>query len=199
LRVGLSIGIGVRRPKLLVPYSFATPTTLVSIVGSQFVLIIRNGRRTLVNISQIASLWVEDIDLSSDQNNIMYRDVDPAIGMVYSLEVLMTSRRELYFQFPNAADRDAVYEQLLAAISPAIIIESTGPSTLKIPGQKWSHFPKPAFPNEIFATEQEYDRALVDAVTNLMILKMPPVQASEPTTPPNFKPPRKPYTRKPRK
>lgn len=164
-------------------------------VGSPFVLIKRNGRQTLLNISQIASLWVEDIDLSSGSDNIMYRDVDPAIGVVYSLEVLMTSRRELYFQFPNAADRDAVYEQLLAAISPSLVIESNGPSTPKLPGQKWSHFPKPTFPNEVFATEREYDRKASDAMTNLMIPKTPPPTASTPPTP---KPPRKPYTRKPR-
>jgi hypothetical protein len=167
-------------------------------VGSQFVLIKRNGRQTLLNISQIASLWVEDIDLSSGREHIMYRDIDPAIGMVYSLELLMTSRRELYFQFPNAADRDAVYEQLLAAISPGLIMESNGPSTPKIPGQKWSHFPKPAFPNDVFATEQEYDRALIDAMTNLMIPKSPSAEASTPTATPTPKPPRKPYTRKPR-
>lgn len=167
-------------------------------VGSQFVLIVRNGRRTLVNISQIASLWVEDIDLSKGEEHIMYRDIDPAIGMVYSLEVLMTSRRELYFQFPNATDCDAVYEQLLAAISPALVIESNGPSTPKLPGKKWSHFPKPDFPNKVFATEQEYDRAVIEAMANLMVPKAPPTEASAPTTSPTSKPPRKPYTRKPR-
>lgn len=164
-------------------------------VGSPFVLIKRNGRQTLLNISQIASLWVEDIDLASGIDNIMYRDIDPAIGMVYSLEVLMTSRRELYFQFPNAADRDALYGQLLAAISPSLVIESNGPSTPKLPGQKWSHFPKPKFPNEAFATEQEYDRAVIDAMAKLMVPKTLPPAAPTPPTP---KPPRKPYTRKPR-
>lgn len=112
----------------------------------------------------------------------MYRDVYPAIGMVYSLELLMTSRRELYFQFPNAADSNAVYEQLLAAISPSLVIESNGPTTPKLPEKKWSRFPKPAFPNEVFATEEEYDRAVIDAMANLMIRKTPPADASEPTT-----------------
>jgi hypothetical protein len=112
----------------------------------------------------------------------MYRDVDPAMGTVYSLELLMTSRRELYFQFPNAADRDAVYEQLLAAISPVLIIESNGPTIPKLPGKKWSRFPKPAFPNEVFATEEEYDRAGIDAMANLMIRKTPTTEVSEPTT-----------------
>ena len=153
-------------------------------VGSQFVLIKRNGRQTLLNISQIASLWVEDIDVSDGSEHLMYRDIDPTVGMVYSLELLMTSRREVYFQYPNAADRDAVYEQLLAAISPALVIENDGPSIPKSPGQKWSHFPKPKFPNEAFATEQEYDLAAIDAMTSLMV----------PKTPPTPKPPRKPPT-----
>jgi hypothetical protein len=164
-------------------------------VGSQFVLIVRNGRRTLVNISQIASLWVEDIDLSNGEKHLMYEDVDPAIGIVYSLEILMTSRRELYFQFPNAADRDAVYEQLLAAISPAVIIESNGPATPKLPGQKWSHFPKPVFPNEVFATEQEYDRAVAAVIEDIKRGKPLSRESEQPAT---DKPPRKPYTRKPR-
>ena len=168
-------------------------------VGSQFVLIVRNGRRTLINIGQIASLWVEDIDLTGHIENIMYRDVDPAIGMVYSMEILMTSRRELYFQFPNAADRDAVYEQLLAAISPALIIESNGPTTPKLLGKKWSHFPKPDFPNEVFATEQEYDRAVAAVMEDIKkgkaLPREPKQSAADQLTP---KPPRKPTTRKPR-
>jgi len=167
-------------------------------VGSQFVLIVRNGRRVIINISQIASLWVDDIDLSDGAVHPYYADVDPAVGTVYALELLMTSRREAYFHFPNAADRDAVYEQLLAAISPALVIESNGPSTPKLPGKKWSRFLKPDFPNEMFATEQEYDRAVIEAVANLMLPKPPTTEASTPTTPPTPKPPRKPYTRKPR-
>ena len=166
-------------------------------VGSQFVLIKRNGRDTLINISQIASLWVENIDLSSEREAMMYRDVDPALGTLYALELLMTSRREVYFHYPNAADRDAVYEQLLAAISPALVIESNGPRTPKMPEQRWSRFPKPTFPNEVFATEQEYDRAVSRAMTDLMIPKAPPVAPTPPPAPIE-KPPRKPYTRKPK-
>jgi hypothetical protein len=158
-------------------------------VGSQFVLINRNGRRTLVNISQIASLWVDDIDMSKGTETIFYRDIDPAAGTVYTIELLMTSRREVYFYFPNATERDAVYEQLLAAISPALVIESNGASVPMLSGQKWSRFPKPKFPNEAFATEQDYDRAAIDAMTSLMVPRTPPTAA-----PPTSKPPRKPQT-----
>lgn len=164
-------------------------------VGSQFVLIKRNGRSTLLNISQIASLWVDDVDLNDGHVHPYYADVDPALGTVYSLELLMTSRREVYFHFPNAADRDAVYEQLLAAISPALVIESNGPRTPMKASQKWSRFAKPTFPNEVFATEEEYDRAVSQVMANLRTPKAPPAPEVPPPTP---RAPRKTYTRKPK-
>jgi hypothetical protein len=52
--------------------------------------------------------------------------------------------------------RDEVYNQIVAALVPAVVIESLAPFVPELPeSEAWLKFRKPAFPNEIFATEEE--------------------------------------------
>ncbi|RZJ87143.1 MAG: hypothetical protein EOO60_12530, partial [Hymenobacter sp.] len=65
-------------------------------VGSQFVLIKRNGRRTLLNIAQVASIYTSDIVIASKAGQIEYGSRYPVEqGTLYTIQLMLTSRREM--------------------------------------------------------------------------------------------------------
>ncbi len=162
-------------------------------VGSTYIHIKRNGRRTLLNVAQVASIYTSDIKIASKAGRIEYGHRYPVEqGTIYTIQLLLTSRREMEFIYATADERDELYNQIVAALAPAVTIESPVPFVPEIPeNESWSRFRKPTFPNEVFATEEEYDRALDKAVADLKSGKNRPPEPPA-ATPPTPKPPRKP-------
>jgi hypothetical protein len=166
-------------------------------VGSTYIHIRRNGRRTLLNVAQVASIYTSDIEIASKAGQIEYGHRYPVEqGTIYTIQLMLTSRREMEFIYAKADERDEVYDQIVAALAPAVTIENLAPFVPEIPAtEAWSKFRKPLFPNEIFATEEEYDRALDRVVADLKSGKNRPRPPEPPTaTPPTPKPPSKPRT-----
>jgi hypothetical protein len=163
-------------------------------VGSTYIHIKRNGRRTLLNVTQVASIYTSDIEIASKAGQIEYGTRYPVEqGTIYTIQLMLTSRREMEFIYALADERDEVYDQIVAALAPAVVIESLAPNVPLSPEESWSKFRKPSFPNDVFATEEEYDRALYRVVEDLKRggpLPRPPEPPA--STPPTSKPPRKP-------
>jgi hypothetical protein len=168
-------------------------------VGSSFILIKCNGRRTLLNVAQVASIYTSDIEIASKAGQIEYRHrYSIEQGTIYTIQMMLTTRREMEYIFARAAERDEAYDQIVAALAPAVVIESTAPIVPEVPEQSWSRFRKPTFPNKAFATEAEYDRAVASVLADLLSGKNDMYEPPSTPEPPTPKPPRKPYTRKPR-
>ena len=102
-------------------------------VGSNFILTKRNGDNTLLNIAEIVSAYTENIDLHSTKGRLIYKHYSTEQGLLYTVQLLLTGRRDMEYIFATAADRDAFYEQITAAISPAVIIEITAPKVPVLP------------------------------------------------------------------
>lgn len=150
-------------------------------VGSTYIHIKRNGRRTLLNAAQIASVYTSDIEIASKAGQVEYGKRYPIEqGTLYTIQLMLTSRREMELIYARADERDEVYNQIVAALAPAVTIESFAPAVPEVPEESWSKFRKPAFPNEVFSTEEEYDRALARVVEDLKSGKILP----RPTQPP---------------
>jgi hypothetical protein len=166
-------------------------------VGSTYIHIKRNGRRRLLNIAQVASIYTSDIELTSKAGKIEYgHRYSVEQGTIYTIQLMLTSRREMEYIFARADERDEVYDQIVAALAPAVTIESSAPFVPEVPeNEVWSKFRKPSFPNDVFATEEEYDRALARVIEDLKSGKTLPLPPEPPLdTPPTPKPPRKPRT-----
>lgn len=140
-------------------------------VGSSFLLLQRAGRQTLLNAAEIVSAYTEDIDLASNQGTQLYDRFDPALGTLYTIQFLLTSRREMELVYGTAAARDEVYAQLVAALAPSVTIASTEPLPTQLPEVPLPERPHPRYAHPAPAASQE-----------------------QATPPPAPKPPRKPRT-----
>ena len=159
-------------------------------VGSPFILINKNGRRTLLNTAQITSICGVEL-LLTDAERRIYWEYPPEQEMAYFVRV---EQQEgfLNFMFTDAAERDELLDRLIAAISPSIIIDSA-------PGlpHTWQELarmvptPKYVVNGKEYATkDDEYWKAW-DEWSHQEALAA--VMAQSPT-PPTPKPPRKPRT-----
>jgi hypothetical protein len=64
-------------------------------VGSTYIHIKRKGRRALLNVAQIASIYTSDIEMASKAGQIEYGKRYPLEqGTIYILQLMMTSGRE---------------------------------------------------------------------------------------------------------
>ena len=99
-------------------------------VGSTFILTKRHGDNALLNIAEIVSVYTEDIDLHSTKGRVIYKQYPTEQGTLYTVQLLLSGRRDMEYIFATAADRDGLYDQLMAAISPSVVIEITA---LKVP------------------------------------------------------------------
>jgi hypothetical protein len=167
-------------------------------VGSTFIQTNRGDHRTLINTAQVVSIYTKDIELASKGGMIEYRRYSIELGTIYTIQVMLTSRREMEYVFATAAERDELYNQMVQAIAPAVSIENNAPIVPELTEEREKLPYKPAFPNAVFANEDEYNNAVARVMRDIISGKML-VRALEPeATPPTPKPPRKPYTRKPR-
>jgi hypothetical protein len=156
-------------------------------VGSSFILTQRNGDKMLLNTAEVISIYTEDIDLRSSRGRYVYKQYPTAQGMLYTVQVMVTSRRDIEYIFAEAAARDALYEQLLSAIPPALVIDIAAP---KVPQLVEEEGPerKMYTREEVFATREDFERAV--AAVRVEMQQSPPVITKTPID----KPPRKPRT-----
>lgn len=129
-------------------------------VGSPFILVRRNGRQTLLNTTQIVSVYLDDIDLSSNRGKIIYKQYAPEQGVLYTMQVLLTGRREMEFIFATAADRDDLYGRILSAMPPAMVINSTSPDVPRLPEEPVTDRKTTFTRDEVFTTREEFQRAV---------------------------------------
>jgi hypothetical protein len=116
-------------------------------VGSTYIQIKRNGRRTLLNVAQVASIYTSDIEIASKAGQIEYRHrFSVEQGTIYTIQMMLASRREMEYIFATAAERDEVYNQIVIVLAPSVVIESTAPFVPEVPEESWSRFRKPTFP-----------------------------------------------------
>lgn len=169
-------------------------------VGSSFIHIKRDGRRTVLNAREIASVFTEEYDLTTPEGQLLFKRYDPALGMIYIVRVTLTSQYGLEFLFAVQADRETFYEQLLTAIAPAATITVESPRLLPSP---WD---PEAEAEERRREREERDREIAleirERIQREAAWLKRPIAPGEmyplKDTAPSEKPPRKPYTRKPR-
>lgn len=132
------------RNPYLRPVAAPLARPLALMVGSPFILIQRPGRRTLLNAAEIVSAYTEDIDLASNQGKLFYKQYDPAQGTLYTVQMLLTSRREMEHIFTTAAARDELFARLLAAMTPGVTIDIDEPRPVMLPEEPMPERPKPS-------------------------------------------------------
>jgi hypothetical protein len=173
-------------------------------VGSTYIHIKRNGRRTLLNIAQIASIHTSDIELASKAGQLEYSSkYSLEQGTLYTIQLMLTSRREMEYIFARADERDEVYDQLVTALAPAVVIESQAPFVPVMPEEpqepeKPKEPREPSYPADLFGSQEEYILAMANAIDRIRQEKAQAAPQQLAPTPPTLTPPRKPYTRKPR-
>lgn len=176
--------------------SFATPVTSSSMVGSPFILINKNGRRTLLNTAQITAVSDQNIVLTEAVRRIRW-EFPPEQEVGYMVRVHQPDG-PLNFLFTNQEERDELLNQIIAAISPSVIIDSAPGLPHTWPElDRMSPIGRYILDGKEYATKAEYDQARearahqagLDAVE-----AMGRSQAAPAPAPPTSKPPRKPRT-----
>jgi hypothetical protein len=160
-------------------------------VGSTYIHIKRNGRRTLLNVSQIASAYTSDIEIASRAGQIEYGKRYPLEqGTIYTIQMMLNTRREMEFIFARADERDEVFNQIAAALAPSVVIESFAPFVPEIKEEPEKPR-KPSYPADLFDNQEDYALAMANAIDRIRQEKAQAAQQPSPT-PPTPKPPRKP-------
>ena len=152
-------------------------------VGSPFIYTQCGKRRTLLNTTQIGAITVEEVDVTSKEGALFYSEYDPSEGKIFVLQILMADGRPFRYLFASAADRDAMYDQIMAALAPALTIIDTSPDVQR----------KPKGPKTVYNgyTAEEIDHAMTMLAVTRAREQQP---APAPPVPPAAKPPRKPRT-----
>lgn len=95
------------------------------------------GRRALLHSSQIAAIYTSDIKLASRASQWEYgRRYPVKQGMRCTMQRMRTSRREIEISYARADKRDKVYDQLVAAIAPALTLEGLAPFVPELPEEE---------------------------------------------------------------
>jgi hypothetical protein len=158
-------------------------------VGSPFILINKNGRRTLLNTAQVTG--ANDVDvLLTDGFRRQYWQFPPDQEIGYLVHIDQPDG-PLDFMFTKKEERDEFFDKIIAAISPSAIIESA-------PGlpHTWPELARMGPPSRYilegkeYSTFEEYWQAR-DELHHKEALAAVMAQSS---TPPTSKPPRKPQT-----
>lgn len=150
-------------------------------VGSPFIQINRHDRRRLLNSSQIVAVYTEDFDLTTRRGQLLYDDYDHEVGMLYTVQLLLTSRREMEYVFADKAERDSMYEELLQLLTPSATISIASPFVERSDAHQAANAAKRRAQDE--AASHAAGMAAVEA-------KKAQQQATPPTAPPRK--PRKP-------
>jgi hypothetical protein len=169
--------------------------SLVFMVGSPFIYTECGTRRSLLNTNHIAAVYVDEVDVNSKEATSFHKQFDPPNGKIYTLEILMSYGRPFHYFYTNPADRDAMYAQLMEALAPAFAIVDDAPDVPRKP-KPIELDPARYTEQEVFATRDEFNRVFEQMLEKEKVKW----QAQQPAPMlPISQPPRKPYTRKPRK
>ncbi len=163
-------------------------------VGSTYIYFKRNGRRTLLNVAQIASVYTSDIDLASKAGKVEYSHQYPLEqGTIYTSQLMLTSRREMEQVYARADERDEVYNQLVAALAPAVVIESFAPFVPAVSEkpEESKEARKSTYPTDLFDNQEDYALAMANAIDRIRQERAQATAQQSTTTPPAPKPPRK--------
>jgi hypothetical protein len=76
---------------------------------------------------------VGDIKLDSDSGKLRFAEFDPADGVIYLLTIMMASGKYSECLFTTAGDRDKRYDEILAALAPAVTIIDDSPDVPRKP------------------------------------------------------------------
>ena len=157
-------------------------------VGSSFILTRRPERHTLLNSAQIVWAYTEDIDRSTREGQMRYEDYDPAVTTLYTIQLVLTSRREMEYVFASCAERDALFEGMQKAVYPSVTLDIAEPliKRIMLPAR-----PKPT------ADDLTLEELRPLAMAQLKHLQeVAAAAAAPPAAPPVVKPPRKPRAKK---
>lgn len=172
-------------------------------VGSPFILINKNGKRTLLNTAQITTVSDHDILLTDAVRRVLW--AFPAeCEMAYMVRVEQADGA-MDFMFTKKEERDELLDKIIAAISPSAAINGA-------PGlpHTWPELarmgppPRYVLEGKEYTTFEEYWKAWQEdshqkALAHVNAMAQHRAAAADDiSTPPTPKPLRKPYTRKPR-
>jgi hypothetical protein len=170
-------------------------------VGSPFILINKNGRRTLLNTAQITAVSDQDILLTEAVRRVLWEF--PSEYEVCYMVRIHQADGPLNFLFTKQEERDELLNEIIAAISPSATINSA-------PGlpRTWAELDlmspvgKYILNGQEYTTKADYEQAKEahyhQRALDAMEAKRQSQTTLQDTSPPTTKPPRKPYTRKPR-
>lgn len=96
-------------------------------VGSSFILTRRHGRLTLLNTTEIAAAYTEEVDRTTRRGRNLYTEYDAEVTIFYTVQVMLTGRREMEYVFANLTERDALFEEIRKALSPSVTIDIAEP------------------------------------------------------------------------
>jgi soluble lytic murein transglycosylase-like protein len=116
---------------------------------------------------------------------------------LYTIQFMMTCGRETEDIYARADERDEMYNQIVAALAPTVVIESFAPFMPAVPEEPKQER-NSSYPADLFDSQEEYEQARkamfhqarLDAVEAMH-------QSQDALIPPTPNLPRKPYTCKP--
>jgi hypothetical protein len=161
-------------------------------VGSPFIVINKNGRRTLLNTAHLISAKAIDI-LLTDAVRHHYWEYPPEQEIGYMVRVEQPGGYS-DFMFTKEEERDELLDKLITAVSPSVTIDSapglpyTWPELTRMaPSGKY------ILDGKEYATKDEYEQAREVLFHQAALDAMHRNQAAA-STPPAPKPLRKPKT-----
>ncbi|HEX8349470.1 MAG TPA: hypothetical protein VF598_05900, partial [Hymenobacter sp.] len=129
-----------------------------------------------------------ETDRTTRRGQLLYTEYDPEATILYTLQVMLTGRREMEYVFANLAERDALFEEILKAVSPSVTIDIAEPLLKQVVTPTG-----PAPDSSVVYngyTAEEIERA----ITMLRVMRAQESAPSPAPTPPAARPPRKPRT-----
>lgn len=168
-------------------------------VGSQFILINKNGRRTLLNTAHVTAVYDVDVLLTAATRPILW-EYSPEQEVAYIVRVEQPDGPS-NFLFTKKEERDEMLDKLIEAISPSTAIDCA-------PGlpHTWPELAymaptgKHRFKGKEYDTKEEFMQAVEEEVNKATEAAMEAQRQNQAaaTPPPAPRALRKTYTRKPK-
>ncbi|MDO7851364.1 hypothetical protein [Hymenobacter convexus] len=130
-------------------------------LGSSFFYTRRNERLQLLNMAEVVAIYTENIDRTTREGQLRYEDYDPAVTVLYTIQLLLTSRREMEYVFAGYAERDSVFEEMQKAVSPGVTLNIVEPLIKRITQPAWPDYDRDSY------SKAEVDRAMKMALAQI--------------------------------
>jgi hypothetical protein len=163
-------------------------------VGSTYIYLKRRGRRSLLNTAQVAYIYTNDINLASETSKLEYGNRYPLEqGTIYTIQFMMTCGRETEDIYARADERDEMYNQIVAALAPTVVIESFAPFMPEVPEEPKQER-NSSYPDDLFDSQEEYALAIANVIDRMRQEKAQAAAQQSVPAPPTHKLLRKPRT-----